>query len=299
MGDLLTKFDSVSIAVDNRITPADRKFCELNQAAYEAAILSYQELSYYWQDMENKQDEYKNEIIGKYRHDYLHSDDGPRISADLIRKHIHALHADYIRHITFYFRDQYKITVKDADIVQALVPKEPEYRLRGDNSEHDAYLKTMQDMRVRYQDVVDQIMLRLDGRGLTEQAFYELRRKCQDAAYWANEKHEARFERKKDVICFKESFCAWRGLPYNDWNIYDKTKDLVKGLAHFETGSFDTFPDGMSQLIGWSGLETDVMEFPSCNKLKQIKLYKKGRIDVRFTSGTYAEEFIGKYLAAA
>lgn len=40
MGDLLTKFDSVSIAVDNRITPADRKFCELNQAAYEAAILS-------------------------------------------------------------------------------------------------------------------------------------------------------------------------------------------------------------------------------------------------------------------
>ena len=55
----------------------------------------------------------------------------------------------------------------------------------------------------------------------------------------------------------------------------------------------------MSQLIGWSGLETDVMEFPSCNKLKQIKLYEKGRIDVRFTSGTYAEEFIGKYLAAA
>lgn len=154
-------------------------------------------------------------------------------------------------------------------------------------------------MRVKYQDVVDQIMLRLDGRGLTEQAFYELHRKCQDAAYWANEKHEARYERKKDMIRLKEHFCAWRGWPYDDWDIYDKTKDLIKGLAHFETGTFDTFPDGMSRLFGWDWPKTDLLEFPSCNKVKQIKLYKNGRVDIRFTSAAYAEEFVGKYLAAA
>ena len=62
MGDIMTKSDSVSIEVDNRITPADRKFCELNQEAYEAAILAYQKLSCYWEDVENAQNEYKNEI---------------------------------------------------------------------------------------------------------------------------------------------------------------------------------------------------------------------------------------------
>ena len=299
MVDLLTKFDSVSISVDNRITPADRSFCEWNQAAYEAAIIAYQELACYWEDMENTQNEFKHEIAGEFRHDYLHSDRGPQISLDLIRKHIHALHTDFIQVITHYFRDRYKITFRGRDIVDVLIPKEPDYRLRGDNSEHDAYLQTMQDMRVRYQDVVDQIMLRLDGRGLTEQALYELHQKCQDAAYWANEKHEARFERKKDVIRLKELFCKKRGWPYDDWEIYDKTKDLIKGLAHFETGSFDVFPDGMKRLLSWDGPKTDVLDFPSCNKLKQIKFYKNGRVDIRFASGAYAEEFVAKYLAAA
>ena len=52
MGDLLSKFDAVSIQADSRISPNDLLFCKKNQAAYEAAILAFQELSFYWGDME-------------------------------------------------------------------------------------------------------------------------------------------------------------------------------------------------------------------------------------------------------
>ena len=297
MSDLLSKFDAVSVSADSRISSSDRMFCEQNQAAYEAAILAYQGFSCYWAEMEQEQETLKKDIASRYKHDYLHSTNGPKISDSLIRKHIHALHADFIHVITSYFCNQYKITVSESEIVDVLVPKEPEYWPGGDNSEHDAYLQTMRDMRIRYSEVVEQIMLRLDGRGLTEQAFYELRRKCQEAAYWANGTHDPRFERKKDVIRLKELFCKKRGWPHDDWEIYDNTQDLIRGLAHFETGAYDSFPDGLSQMLGWRGPKTDTLDFPSCVKLKQIKLFKNGRMDVRFTSAAYAEEFVAKYLA--
>ena len=298
MDDLLSKFDAVSIGVDSRISGQDRQFCEQNQAAYEAAVLAYQEFSYFWSDMEKTQDEYQKGIDNKYSHNYLHSDQGPKISKSLIRDHIHALHTDFICAIITYFRGQYKITIHDEQIVHALVPVEPKVYLGGDNREHDVYLQKMQDIRIRYQDIIDQIMLRLDGRGLTEQAFYELCQKCKEAAYLANEKHEARFEQKKDLLRLKENFCTWRDWPYTDWVITDKAKDLIKGIAHFETGTFDAYPAGFDRMLGWQGIKTDVLEFPGCIKLKKVKLFKNGRIDVRFTSMAYAVEFVSTYLAA-
>ena len=155
MSDLLSKFDAVSVSADSRISSSDRMFCEQNQAAYEAAILAYQGFSCYWAEMEQEQETLKKDIASRYKHDYLHSTNGPKITDSLIRKHIHALHADFIHVITSYFCNQYKITVSESEIVDVLVPKEPEYWPGSDNSEHDAYLQTMRDMRIRYSEVTD------------------------------------------------------------------------------------------------------------------------------------------------
>ena len=40
------------------------------------------------------------------------------------------------------------------------------------------------------------------------------------------------------------------------------------------------------------------MEFPTCEKAKQIKLFKNNRVDLKFHSPEYAEQFINKYLGA-
>ena len=51
MTNLLAKFDAVEVKNVNLISEADKLFCEKNQAAYEAAVTSYQELSFCWEDM--------------------------------------------------------------------------------------------------------------------------------------------------------------------------------------------------------------------------------------------------------
>ena len=53
--DLLDKFDAVTVKADARITPDDKAYCEAHQAAYDAAIQSFQELAFFWEDMESTQ----------------------------------------------------------------------------------------------------------------------------------------------------------------------------------------------------------------------------------------------------
>ena len=61
MTNLLAKFDAVEVKSSNLISEADKLFCEKNQAAYEAAVTSYQELSFCWEDMVKAQ----RELLGE------------------------------------------------------------------------------------------------------------------------------------------------------------------------------------------------------------------------------------------
>ena len=37
-------------------------------------------------------------------------------------------------------------------------------------------------------------------------------------------------------------------------------------------------------------------DFPGCEKLVQLRLFKNGRVDIRFSSEDYAGQFINAYL---
>lgn len=49
-------------------------------------------------------------------------------------------------------------------------------------------------------------------------------------------------------------------------------------------------------MIGYRDSESDLVEFTTCEKVKHLKMFKNGRVDLKFTSERYAEEFIEKYL---
>ena len=55
--ELLQKFAAVEIQTDHRITETDKDYCEQHQKAYEAAISSFQELAFFWEDMNKVQRE--------------------------------------------------------------------------------------------------------------------------------------------------------------------------------------------------------------------------------------------------
>lgn len=290
---LLDKFNTVVIQADNRISETDRDYCETQQKAYEAAISSYKELSFFWEDMCRTQEELLGPKSGRFHTDYLDHYQGIILSNHSIREHIKSLHSTFINAIVYYFNEQYHVTVSCNDVQDALLPQKPD-SYRCEKEDLNAYAKTMQDLIVKYADVVDQIILRLDGRSFMEQAFYELKTNCHNAA-WNTYKKESKFERKKDTIRFKEYFCSCD--TWLRWELNDSMICILRGAAHFETGLFNYYPAGFSTfLTGYNRFDVELFEFSSCTKIKQMKLFKNGRVDLKFASEALAAEFIDTYL---
>ena len=290
--NLLDKFDAVTVEADFRITPEDKAFCEAHQAAYDAAIQSFHELAFFWEDMENTQ----KELLGSKEDTYLSSRDGPEISQRRINAHLEWLHRAVISNIVYHFNSTYHVSVRDDYVANNLLPQMPDLRIYENKEAREAYHKKLREAKIRYEDVFDQMLLLLDGRSFTEQAFHELVEKCHKAA-WNLYQNKANYERKKALISFNGYFCSLHHYSWQDeWTLEDKTQDILRGVAHYETGSFDVYPLGFSELLGYQQSPNNEHEFSTCKKVKGLKMFKNGRVDIRFTSETYAAEFATRYL---
>lgn len=73
-------------------------------------------------------------------------------------------------------------------------------------------------------------------------------------------------------------------------------KDVLAGVAHFETNTFACKPAGFSELLGYSDVSTPVFQFPDCQKLIQLRMFKNGRVDLKFKTASIAKEFAETYL---
>lgn len=153
MMNLLDKFETVTIKADVRITPEDKAFCEAHQAAYDAAVQSFQELAFFWADMENTQ----KELLGGSDTSYLSSRDGPEISQRQINKHLEHLHWAVIYNIVHYFNSTYHVSVSADHVADNLLPQRPDLKMYENKEAHDAYHKKLRAAKIRYEDVVDQI----------------------------------------------------------------------------------------------------------------------------------------------
>lgn len=290
--DLLDKFEAVTVKADGRITSEDKAFCEAHQAAYDAAVQSFQELAFFWEDMVSTQ----KELLGGKEDTYLSSHDGPEISRHRIIVHLERLHWMVICNIVHHFNSTYHVSVSADHVANNLLPQEPNVRIKENKEAHEAYHEKLRGAKIRYEDVVDQIILLLDGRSFTEQAFRELAEKCHKAA-WNLYQNKAEYERKKALISFSGYFCSVHHYSWQDeWELENKAQDILRGVAHFETGSFDVYPLGFSDLLGYSRSPSNEHEFSTCTKVKELKMFKNGRVDIRFATETHAAEFAAKYL---
>lgn len=290
--DLLDKFGAVVIQADNRISESDKNFCERHQAAYETAISSYKEFAFIWEDMLHKQEE----LLNTSGAGYLNTARGPAISAKAIHEDIEDMHQAFVENIVRHFNSEYHVTLSSFDIKAALLPKKPD-SYRAEQAELDAYKDTVQNLIVKYDDIVDQIILRLDGRSFTEQAFYELVTTCHNAA-WNSSRKEAKFERKKDTIRLTGYSCSHDNTYGSStrWELTESTRKILRGVAHFEANSYTIFPPDLSELLGYHKFYESTILFSDCSKIKQLRVFKSHRVDLKFTSEALAQEFIDTYL---
>ena len=288
---LLDKLEQVEIKADSRLPEDDLMFCETQQQAYDESRRAFLEIRRQWKKALQAQ----KDLLGTSRDGSLpYFGSNYRFGITDINRELEKLHSKFISELTGHFNTKYRMTISAEAIEEHLIPTELDpYKCDKDTS--NEYHRTLRALALHYEDVVDQMFIQLDGLSFVERAFQELRTKCHKAAHSYNGK--PRYDSKGDTLRFGGSFCRcddrW---GREDWSLTDEMKDILTGVAHYETNTFGRFPAGFSELLGYSDVSTSQFQFPTCQKLVHLRMFKNGRVDLKFKTAALAKEFAETYL---
>ena len=297
--DILSKFATVNVKSIQRITAADQKYCTAQQAAYEAAQSTLSELKFFWEDVLETQKQILSGTDTSSKH-YLTDYDHLNISPEKIQSQYNSLHKTLIMQLVHYFNHLYNISLSYTDIVEKLVPQEPKYQYSCEKKdeqyikEYEKYEESLRTLSLTADQIVEEIFSQMDGRGLTEQALFELKEKCHSAA-WADYHKTPKYELHKDILRFPGYACSHSGYGSSPWSLTGELKNILRGIAHFETDTFFYIPEEIIRLLGYS-YTYDLTTFSNCKKVKQLKMFKNGRVDIKFSDAELAKKFVENYL---
>lgn len=294
--NLLTKFSSIEIKPDTRISETDRTFCRAHQAAYDAAREALQELEFFWEDMQHQQQE-ALAPAGTTSEPYLTTYGKLYLSEDNIREQRRSLHPAFIDKLASYFNSAYHLTIQTEAIKENLLPHKPSYSSPQEYRQQMAeYTAALDSLSLRYTEVLEQLFLQTGGRELAESAVSQLKEKCRRAA-WSRAGGKAGYTLKKGTLLLDHA-CSYRNpyRGYESWNILYQAVDILKGIAHFEAGGFSGIPDSLAQVLHSGDYSENCFTFSGCVKVQSMKLYKNHRADIKFHTEEYARKFVEEYL---
>lgn len=288
---LLDKLEQVEIKADSRLPEDDLMFCETQQQAYDESRRAFREIRRQWKKALQAQ----KDLLGTSSDGSLpYFGSNYRFGITDINRELEKLHSKFISELTRHFNTKYKVTISAETIEEHLIPTEPDpYKCDKDTS--NEYHRTLRALALHYEDVVDQMFIQLDGLSFVERAFQELRTKCHKAAYWSNS--NAGYDRKGDTLRFGGYFCSCdERWGREEWRLAERMQDIFTAVAHYETNTFGRFPAGFSELLGYSDVSTSLLQFSTCRKLVHLRMFKNGRVDLKFKTAALAKEFAETYL---
>ena len=288
---LLDKLEQVEIKADSRLPEDDLMFCETQQQAYDESRRAFREIRRYWKKALQAQ----KDLLGTSRDGSLpYFGSNYRFGITDINRELEKLHSKFISELTGHFNTKYRMTISVGAIQEHLIPAEPNM-YQCDKDASNEYHRNLRALSLHYEDVVDQMFIQLDGLSFVERAFQELRTKCHKAAYWSNS--NAGYDRKGDTLRFGGYFCSCdERWGHEEWRLAERMQDIFTAVAHYETNTFGRFPAGFSELLGYSDVSTSLLQFSTCRKLVHLRMFKNGRVDLKFKTAALAKEFAETYL---
>lgn len=316
---IMDKFSAVEIKTDNRISEADRAFCQRQQDAFDKSGPALQKIADMIVSAKSEQKTILASEEGFY--DPYMTSDSFSCDEDAVYKTMMARNKTFISTIVSYFASNYKVELDKHEIIEHLIPVEPKepklpwggYR-QMTNDEIDtfknelsvykekvcAYERLLRSLPLRYEQIVDEIFVQLGGFSFQEQSineFLERTWKCCHSS-WNGDKET--FEIKNDVLRLPSGcHCdenKWMTHPKPRYELTDSSKTLLDALAYYECGRMDEgrlwFPD----LCGYSKTTENFFEIHNMSKIKSIKLFKNGRVDIKFRSAAYLQKFAEQYM---
>ena len=285
---LLDKFAAVQIDTDSRISPEDVAFCRNVKAMYDNAAAFYKEQITLYDKYKTVEYDIKGDTE-EYKYLGFISTNFADFEAT---KQLVSNQKTFIETIVRHFRSKYDVTLSDSLAKDRLLPKKPDYYER-DEETLLAYNKSMCDLVLTYEQVVDEVISQLGGLSFAERAVKELKRKCYTAAH--NYKGEANYIIKNNTMTFSSLCCYNSWYSYPDWSISDGDKNILWGIVRFETGQHNSCPWQMKILFGYR-INEALYELDGFEKVLSIKLFKNGRVDIKFATPALAQQFAEEYL---
>lgn len=284
--ELLDKFDAITICSDKQISEEDREFCVALKNAYDNARNAVAELLFVWEDMLEEQ----KKLLAPTNlscHTFISPDASISVSKGNIRDKILEMHKTFIKKIVSYFQSQYHISLSEYEPIQQLLPKRPKWRYDPNyEQEMETYEEKISVLSLTYEQVLDAIFKEMGGRSLSEYAIFQIKDSCWEAA-WRNDCPQ--FERDRYTVKLQSA-------TNTDFEIYESTKKIMKGLAYFENKTVGLIPHELSPFFSYRGPGDNAYDFEDLTKISKIRLYKNGRVDIRFTEEAYAVQFATDYL---
>ena len=88
-------------------------------------------------------------------------------------------------------------------------------------------------------------------------------------------------------------------IQEKNWEFDNSMKPILTCAAHFETGELEVYPAGFPKPSFEDGISTNPLVFSGLEKLEQIRMFKNGRVDLRFSNEQYAAQFIDTYIGSS
>lgn len=285
------KPSTVEIKPDTRITEKDRNFCVIYQKAYDAVKVDLDCIQKQWNNLIKNQEDIFS-VSTESNFDKFRFMPTYEFSTEEISGKIEYLPKIFIETIVNYFNETYHVSIDSDEVERTFLPKKPLRTWKKRKMEE--YYKTMLELSLRYEDILEQIFVQIEGRTFEEQAVYELKEKCRQFV-WNSYTNTKDYKIKDDTIQFNGYACSYYAWSREQkWNISDGMKDILRGVSHFETGQLESYPNEISDLLDWDEKEASTYEF-SLTKVKQLRLFKNHRVDIKFSSKEYAERFASEY----
>lgn len=323
--NLLEKFEQVNVRAEDRISESDRMFCEANQEAYERARQVLLQTAETLAEAEAEQERLlrrgeRDEVYVTYLGTKYEN------GAEKFYSLLDGTHKRFVIRVTEYFANKYHVSLDSDDILKPMLrekPVEPSTLramfyvspARWTTEEREKYNEKKaeyeqavaeaeaynRNLSIRYEDILDAIFAQLGGGSFQDVALRELRDACHDAC-WNRYSGKPAFEQKKSVIRFTGYACSIDHIhekyksdgEESEFRLSDGMKDVVAALSYFETGTQNGMDYRLSSLCNYSVIGPD---HPiHSRKIVNVRLYKTGRVDVRFQSEAYARAFVEQFI---
>lgn len=310
--NLMEKFSAVEIKADNRISEDDKAFCLRQQMAFDKSGPALQKIA---DVIAAAKTEQASVLDADTDHLYKYLiGDGFRCEEGSVWSTMKGRNRTFISSIVNYFSRKYSVELDKSEIEEHLIPtgpKEPDlpwggYRNMTEDEiasyrkelgtykvEKEKFEQSLRVLPIRYEQVVDEIFVQLGGFSFQEKAMNEFLSRTWNCCHSKYRGDAEEFEIKNDTLKLTGYWCrckddSWRS--YDEWESTESLKTLLNALAWYECGRMDEGNLWFPELFRY---DTDRNFFDTYNmeKVKSVKLFKNGRVDIKFRSVAYAQEF--------